>query len=881
MAEKRSTVELVFQGIDRTSEATKAALGNAEKFSKSLGNATAPVADFTKSAAKVEGALLAAGAAITAFSIKAAGDFDSAFREISTLIDQPLEDLDDFRQGILDYATTSTKGLDEITGAVYSAISAGVEYTDSLEAVRVAEELAVAGKADLQSTLKVLVSSLNSYGLEMDDAARFADALFTTVKEGQTTLPELANSLSRVTGTAANTGIEFEELLASIAAITAGGAPTSQAISGVKAALDNIIKPTQKAKDLASDLSIEFNAEALEAKGLSGVLDDVMEATGGNVTQMGKLFSSSEGLNAMLQLTGVSAEAFSGTLESMETNSGAVSTAFDKMADSFDNSNQKIKNAIQGALISIGGPLLDEYGGIAEGIAAIFNAIGQDVQSGQLGGLVEYIESVMGDAVTALAEIAQALPEAFEEADLSGFERGLESIVTAVTGLFEGFDLTTARGLASAIEGVGQAFFILSDFTAGAIESLQLIFDMIANSDGNIADFAEDWANTAGQIAGFTTQLNALMPAIDTLITAITGLVGILAVKQTGSLVSSARGAKLGLKGLAVSMGPGGAVAIAAIYLGTQLYKIVEGLGEIKDANERAEKAQNDYAVSAAEVEGRLSGISKRLGITIDGMDHFRQLVDEGSIAFDEATGRWVAGGDALEDTGDKAGQAGQKIKDSTFSAQEGADALSKALEEGGDNFGALALSVKDGETDIERFGQASSDAFGDAASAAEQATQASESYRLKLASIASEERVAVIEAQLDFDAAQLENETKRIEAAFESVNETIGSTGDLLGGLAKSLTESENWADWRRINELIEAEERRRDTALDKQNELIDAQISLTKQRTEALQSGDALINIDGAGLQPHLEAVMWEMLRAIQVRVNEDGLEMLLGSQ
>ena len=39
-------------------------------------------------------------------------------------------------------------------------------------------------------------------------------------------------------------------------------------------------------------------------------------------------------------------------------------------------------------------------------------------------------------------------------------------------------------------------------------------------------------------------------------------------------------------------------------------------------------------------------------------------------------------------------------------------------------------------------------------------------------------------------------------------------------------------------------------------------------------------MIKVDGAGLQPHLEAFMWEVLKAIQVRVNADGLKMLLGT-
>ena len=50
-------------------------------------------------------------------------------------------------------------------------------------------------------------------------------------------------------------------------------------------------------------------------------------------------------------------------------------------------------------------------------------------------------------------------------------------------------------------------------------------------------------------------------------------------------------------------------------------------------------------------------------------------------------------------------------------------------------------------------------------------------------------------------------------------------------------------------------------------------------QEKTNAMKSGDALIQIDGAGLQPHLEAFMWEILSAIQMRVSEEGHAMLLG--
>lgn len=55
--------------------------------------------------------------------------------------------------------------------------------------------------------------------------------------------------------------------------------------------------------------------------------------------------------------------------------------------------------------------------------------------------------------------------------------------------------------------------------------------------------------------------------------------------------------------------------------------------------------------------------------------------------------------------------------------------------------------------------------------------------------------------------------------------------------------------------------------------------QIASMRAQLKAMENGNPLIKIDGAGLQPHLEAFMWEILKAIQVRVNQQGLKMLLG--
>ena len=51
-----------------------------------------------------------------------------------------------------------------INASIYTAISAGIDYKESIAALSEAERLSVAGKADLESTIRLLASTLNAYG---------------------------------------------------------------------------------------------------------------------------------------------------------------------------------------------------------------------------------------------------------------------------------------------------------------------------------------------------------------------------------------------------------------------------------------------------------------------------------------------------------------------------------------------------------------------------------------------------------------------------------------------------------------------------------------------------------------------------------------------
>lgn len=162
----------------------------------------------------------------------------------------------------------------------------------------------------------------------------------------------------------------------------------------------------------------------------------------------------------------------------------------------------------------------------------------------------------------------------------------------------------------------------------------------------------------------------------------------------------------------------------------------------------------------------------------------------------------------------------------------------------------------------------------------AAKAEEAAAKLALELEKLASNERIALIEANVQLNVAQIEADTQKAIAAFESLSESVNSTGETLSSLYGTLAGGD--LDFRQqlgLERELQKESQRRDEALKLQRELTEVQIDEVRARTEAMQRGDALVKIEGDGLQPHLEAFMWEILRAIQVRVNADGGAFLLG--
>ena len=199
MATLQQVVQLVFEGVDNASQTTITIANKLEALNQAALGAVTPLADVTAGLLKLETATLVAGAALVKVAINDAGQFQSSFNFITTLFDATGAASQKFRQDILEYAQTSTQSIESINAALQSAIGQGIAYSESLKLLAVAEQLAVAQGGELEDTTRLLVGTLNAYGLTIDEAGKLSDVFSVTIRDGAISIAELAGGLSEIT----------------------------------------------------------------------------------------------------------------------------------------------------------------------------------------------------------------------------------------------------------------------------------------------------------------------------------------------------------------------------------------------------------------------------------------------------------------------------------------------------------------------------------------------------------------------------------------------------------------------------------------------------------------------------------------------------------
>jgi TP901 family phage tail tape measure protein len=419
-------------------------------------------------------------------------EYEKSIAEVSTLVDSTILGNEKLIE-ITEQAALAFGGKAKSQAeALYQTISAGASDAAKATAVlNAANRLAIGGVTDVETAVDGLTTVLNAYSMDMvKDAVPASDSFFVAVRAGKTTVGELSKAIGKVAPLAAAMGLSLDETNAAIATLTTQGIDTRFAVSGLKAAFSNILKPTKEAQDAAEALGIDFSIAALKAKGFKQFLADVtqttgltsaelaklqkqsggnaevfqqlIEASGGNITAMSTMFGSIEGINAILALSANEGAKFTEILAQMENKTGATEAAFAKMEDTQAHA----------------------FGIMKAQFDKSTRALGQ----GFMPAVNDALKSVIG-ITNALTKFAEAHPELVKQVG------GLLIKLVALSAVMRTGMLVA--GLFSSIKGIGGLVIGMRNLSKASYE----VIDGMGDVNGIMKVTAKRFVGSAGLIA--------------------------------------------------------------------------------------------------------------------------------------------------------------------------------------------------------------------------------------------------------------------------------------------------------------------------------------------------------------------------------------------
>lgn len=417
--------------------------GISEVATQTRGLATKLGAQFTQlraNAAMAGTAIAATLGMVTKKSVEAFSTYEENLAKISTLVDDPTVSIKDLGEAQRAMAKEFGADIGKQMEATYTALSSGViDATNSVDFMRVASKLAIAGNTDVSTSVDALTAVISAYGKENLDASKASDVLFQIAKRGRGDMEGFAPVFGRTAAAAASANISIEEMGAALATLSQTAPSESEAATQFEGLVKAIVAMPDESKKAAAAIGLDLSAVALSTKGLTGVMTDLGAKLGAEVTNrfielakqtsdvsffqdefrtktglsvevVAQLFPRIEALRGALGLMANGAKANTENLQAMNEAAGSTDKAFKKVNESAAQDFKRTKAEIHDLTISIGEALAPAVQSLLAQVRPLLEKLAEWIRNNpeQVKGIAEWVVKIAA-AGAAIGGIALAL----------------------------------------------------------------------------------------------------------------------------------------------------------------------------------------------------------------------------------------------------------------------------------------------------------------------------------------------------------------------------------------------------------------------------------------------------------------------------------------
>lgn len=482
------------------------------------------------------GALTAATAGFAVKAVQASGNFQKGMNMVYTMLPNASQQTKDkLSKDVLDLSQKYGQAADNISASMYQALSAGVAANDVKGFLDVAQQATIAsGLNDTAIAVDGISSVVNAFGAKNISAKKASDLMFTAVRKGKTTFGEMASSIAQVSPVASSLGVQFSDLTAVVATMTAKGTPTSETMTQMKAAFSEFSKGSSTAskefKAATGKSFKDFIAQGGNLQTAMQALDQHAQKSGKNINEF---FGSVEAGSFALSVTGKNAKDFAENMKEMQKSDGATEQAFKQMNQGIGPTMDRIKSSMGRGMIEAGQAItpmatqmVQSFEGALPAIGTAFSSIGQSFMpyisswSGVISGFFQTIQANASQFGAAFQGLGSVLTTIFSGigAGISILGAVFNAVFAVIINLFGSF--ASAAGLAGE-QGqtfsatISGAFSTIASVVGGALQFIMPLLVGLAQIIGGVLGFAVKgiintflfFGNVISKVGGFFKKL--------------------------------------------------------------------------------------------------------------------------------------------------------------------------------------------------------------------------------------------------------------------------------------------------------------------------------------------------------------------------------------
>lgn len=856
MSDIEKTISIIFSGKDDVSKTINLVTKNLGKIGDVAGSIIDPLAGVADGVLKVDAALTALAVAGLVYAFNKSKDFENATIELQKVLGGESDKIELAKENALSLSSVYGVASAEILSSTADFKQAGFDIVSAMDLVKNSLDLGIAGTFDSAEASAYLVKILKGFKAPASDAAEVIDILNEVSNNYATNVQELAEGMSILSPIAKQMGFSFAETAGVLTPVIEVFGSGSEAATALRTGLLKLIDDAKPVQEGLASIGISQKDANGQLKSGKEILLEVSKAFE-NLDQNQKLFITQQlvGINQSAKMVevfdalGTVSEITAVALNS--AGSAALEVAA-KLAGS-QAALDKFKVGFENLAIIVGSQFAKSAKLAIDGGTEIEIALQSIASDSTFKPLYDALDKAGVSIGTFLSAVAKSMPEAFDKIDFGGLLEAVGGLTDEFKEFFGSLDLTDPEDLAKGIQFIIDSVTSLVNVTAGMAESFKPVIDGIANFAKGFNALDESAQKGAGNILGAAKAVSEA------------GFIVIAAIMTIGQSAETVKkifevvggGIKLVWNTLQVAFDTvAGWVVDGALLLNKALASVTFGdLSQQFKDNEKwltswLDAIKIDSAVQMGEA---LDGLSMALGKV---GDESQTTIDIKKTPETDELIDWSKDPEIQKLIITDVDQAGlEKFNEAVPSKKE-----------------VIVLPKLDPE-------------------ATKKIQDVIDKNIVKKLEIEASIDTAKIKAQAEtiqtamewtakLDIAEVEANAQKVTALAGVISDAYKSTGDTIASLFGTLASgdlgfSEKWA----IEDAIKAEIKLREAQLVLQEKLTDAEIALMNEKTKKLKAGKTAIEIDGSGLAPHLEMIMWEVLEAIQVKANEEYNEFLLG--